>query len=367
MAVKAAHKVIELLPTRATEKTTHRKVYAHLTTKYDPPTYCNNSLHTKRPNAQTPPAYQWHLRYACACEEVLQRTSVNVKGMQIQLNSWKQLHDLLPCSGCAAGKMRKTNKATPFNYTDINQLVQTQLELKQNVTFVNNAVSRTAATTEQVNSRNEDVALDWAIVNKTALPGQPNVFAVFLDRNIGIVHTVCTTSRGLAGEALLHYIQQWGVPKNIHHDNAEEFLHGKFAEICKEKGIGQTQSAPYTPNQNPTEKYMDILVSGARSLLYTSGLQPDKFWTHAIQHRTLLQNFMALPGRCTPYELATGKQPNVSTLRIFGCEAMAYIERDKRKKFTPKTERCIYLGPTTAKNLFWAHPGKLCLRARIEK
>jgi len=108
--------------------------------------------------------------------------------------------------------MRKTNKATPFNYTDINQLA----------TFVNNAVSRTAATTEQVNSRNEDVALDWAIVNKTALPGQPNVFAVFLDRNIGIVHTVCTTSRGLAGEALLHYIQQWGVLKNIHHDNAEE-------------------------------------------------------------------------------------------------------------------------------------------------
>ena len=128
--------------------------------------------------------------------------------MQIQQNSWKQLHDLLPCSGCAAGKMRKTNKATPFNYTDINQLV-----LKQLVTFFNYAVSRTAATTEQINTRNEDVALDWAIVNKTALPGQPNVFAIFLDRNIGIVHTVCTTSRGLAGEALLHYIQQWGVPK----------------------------------------------------------------------------------------------------------------------------------------------------------
>ena len=132
--------------------------------------------------------------------------------------------------------MRKSNKATPFNYTDINQLVisTTQRVLKQQATLVNYAVSRTAATTEQIDSRNEDVALDWAIVNKTALPGQPNVFAVFLDRNIGIVHTVCTTSRGLAGEALLHYIQQWGVQKNIHHDNAEEFLHGKFAEICKD-------------------------------------------------------------------------------------------------------------------------------------
>ena len=224
--------------------------------------------------------------------------------------------------------MRKTNKATPFNYSTIQNL----------------AVSRTAATTEQVNSRNERVAVDWAIVNKTAISGEDNVFAVFEDTNIGIVHVVCTTSRGLAGEALLNYIQQWGTPKTIHHDNAEEFLKGKFKDICTQKGINQTQSAPYTPNQNPTEKYMDILVSGARSLLYTSGLQPAKFWTHAIQHRTLLQNCMALPGRCTPYELATGKQPNVSTLRIFGCEAMAYVERDKRKKFSPKTERCIYLG-----------------------
>ena len=337
MSVQQAHKVIQILPVEADKETQHRLVYAHLSTKYDPPTYQNHALHTKRPNAHTPPAYQWHLRYACACQEVLQRTQVNVKGMQVQQNSWKQLESLLPCSGCVPGKMRKTNKAQPFNYTDVQQLALVK-------TWVNNALSRTAATTEQINTRNDDVTVDWAIVNKTAIPGEPNVFAVYLDTNIGIVHTECTTSRGQAGETLLKYIQQWGVPKRIHHDNAEEFLNGNFAEICKEKGIKQTQSAPYTPNQNPTEKYMDILVSGARSLLFTAGLPPAKFWTHAVQHRTLLQNFMALPGRCTPYELATGKQPNVSTLRIFDCEAMAYIERDKRKKFSSKTERCIYLG-----------------------
>ena len=65
-------------------------------------------------------------------------------------------------------------------------------------------MSRTAATTEQVNSRNERVAVDWAIVNKTATPGEANNLAVFEDTNIGIVHVVCTTSRGRAGEALLN-------------------------------------------------------------------------------------------------------------------------------------------------------------------
>ena len=114
-------------------------------------------------------------------------------------------------------------------------------------------------------------------MNKTAIPGEGKVFAIFEDTNIGIVHVECTTSRGLAGEALLNYIQQWRTSKTIRHDNAEAFLKGKFKGICTQKGINQTQSAPYTPNQNPTEKYMDILVPGARSLLYTSGLQPAKF------------------------------------------------------------------------------------------
>jgi hypothetical protein len=56
---------------------------------------------------------------------------------------------------------------------------------------------------------------------------------------------------------------------------------------------------------------------------------------------------MALPGRCTPHEFTTGKQPDLTYLRIFGCESMAYdVEKTKRSKFEPKTERCIYLGPS---------------------
>ena len=160
-----------------------------------------------------------------------------------------------------------------------------------------------------------------------------NVFALFIDNNIGLVHVEFQLTRGQAGEALEGYIQQWRIPETIHHDNAQEFLHGTFAAICKTKGIRQKTSAPYTPNQNPAEKYMEILTSGTRSLLYTSGLSYEFFWEHALLHRAYLQNRMALPGRCTPFELATGKQPNLSYLRIFGCETLSYIEKTKRKKF----------------------------------
>ncbi len=48
--------------------------------------------------------------------------------------------------------------------------------------------------------------------------------------------------------------------------------------------------------------------------------------------------------RCTPYETKFGKRPNVSNFRVFGCEALAYIEKDKRHKLDFKVERTIYLG-----------------------
>ena len=34
----------------------------------------------------------------------------------------------------------------------------------------------------------------------------------------------------------------------------------------------------------------------------------------------------------------------MTNLRIFGCEALAYVEKGKRSKLQPKVERTIYLG-----------------------
>ena len=46
----------------------------------------------------------------------------------------------------------------------------------------------------------------------------------------------------------------------------------------------------------------------------------------------------------TPYELQTGKKPNVLYLRVWGCEAVSYVERDHRYKYDDRAERCIYIG-----------------------
>jgi hypothetical protein len=84
-------------------------------------------------------------------------------------------------------------------------------------------------------------------------------------------------------------------------------------------------------------------------MLYLSGLDPSKFWSDAIEARVEMQNIMASASDPTcAIEKATGVKPNIGGLRIFGCEALSYVEKDKRHKFDPKFERCINLGPSPA-------------------
>jgi hypothetical protein len=240
MSVKRGHQIIKMLPVNADKETTHQIVYLHKREPYDPPTYINSVLFNaaNRPDAKTPLAFHYHLRFGCASEVVLKQTQQHVCGMQVQKGSWKTLRSLLPCSACLAGKMRKQTHGTHArDYTDLNNL----------------ALSWTAGTDYKNVRPNEKVSVDWGIINKKAIAGQNNVFALYLDLNTGVVFAYPAQSRGLAGPSLLAYIQRYGPPETIVSDNAKEFTGGEFAEICKKQGITQERSAPYNPNQNPVE------------------------------------------------------------------------------------------------------------------
>ncbi len=46
----------------------------------------------------------------------------------------------------------------------------------------------------------------------------------------------------------------------------------------------------------------------------------------------------------TPKEKFTGKKPNVSHLRVFGCIAYVHVLDKKKSKLDPKTNKCIFIG-----------------------
>ena len=44
----------------------------------------------------------------------------------------------------------------------------------------------------------------------------------------------------------------------------------------------------------------------------------------------------------TPYEMWTGKRPELSFLKVWGCEA--YVKRLMSDKLTPKSDKCFFVG-----------------------
>ena len=69
------------------------------------------------------------------------------------------------------------------------------------------------------------------------------------------------------------------------------------------------------------------------------------FWSDAVRHQTELQNILPIKGRnIPPHELHTGEPPNVLHLRVWGCEAVSFVEKNLQYKFDDRTERCLYLG-----------------------
>ena len=124
----------------------------------------------------------------------------------------------------------------------------------------------------------------------------------------------------------------------IRSDNGTEFKNMKIEEWCDEEGIKHEFSATYTPQQNGVvERKNKTLITLARAMLddYSTS---EKFWAEAINTACHASN-RVYPHRLlkkTPYELITGKKPNISYFRVFGCKCFIY----KKKRLGKFESRC---------------------------
>lgn len=134
--------------------------------------------------------------------------------------------------------------------------------------------------------------------------------------------------------------------KCIQSDNGTEYTNNDFNKFLKQHGILRRLTVPYNPEQNGiAERKNRTLVSTARCLLIQSGLPPS-FWAEAINTANYIRNrcpSKSLNGK-TPYEMWTGKPPNVSTFKEFGCNVYC-LNRDRGKgKFDQRCKEGIFIG-----------------------
>lgn len=120
---------------------------------------------------------------------------------------------------------------------------------------------------------------------------------------------------------------------------------GPFALFCQEHGIVNQFTMPYTPQQNGVaERRNRTLMDMVRSMICNSSL-PEYLWTEALKTATHILN--RVPSKSvpkTPFELWTGRIPNLNYFKIWGCPAEAKIFNPQIKKLDSRTISCFFIG-----------------------
>ena len=154
-------------------------------------------------------------------------------------------------------------------------------------------------------------------------------------------------SRYLSTEAFLER-STGTVILNVRCGGELELTAGRMGDHLTSKGIALQRTVPYAHQQNgKSERYIRTLEEGGQALLADAGL-PMSFWLDAVLTRQYLLNRLptsTLPDNTTPFEIITnGRKPDLSHLRVWGCECYVAVPNEVRGKAGPKRFRAIFVG-----------------------
>ncbi|CAI7799914.1 unnamed protein product [Closterium sp. NIES-54] len=131
-------------------------------------------------------------------------------------------------------------------------------------------------------------------------------------------------------------------------DRGGEFLGKEFTDFVDGKGIVHNLTRPYTPQQNGmAEREMRTAVESVRTMLLHMGVQHH--WWHlalrqAVWVRKCLERSTTPPGT-TSYQLLTGKKPDLTLAREWGCMVQfMFPEQQRTGKLVPKARWGLHLG-----------------------
>ena len=114
-------------------------------------------------------------------------------------------------------------------------------------------------------------------------------------------------------------------------DNGTDY---EFNDYCRVVEIKRQTTTPYTPEQNGVvERKNQTIIEATCAMLHDQGLL--KFlWGEVANTVVYVQNrspHQALDFK-TPEEVFTGKKPDVSHFKIFGCPVYFHVPKEKRNK-----------------------------------
>jgi hypothetical protein len=153
----------------------------------------------------------------------------------------------------------------------------------------------------------------------------------------------------------------------VRSDNAPE-LENLFESWRQESGVQHESTVHYMSSQNgAVERSHQTIQNGTRAMLKDANL-PAELWVEAAQADVYIRNRVSngpiIDGlQVSPEEAFTGIKPSIKHLRVWGCQAVSYMNPDslpqgtRRDKFMDRGRHCVFLGyvdGTVKQWLFWA-------------
>ncbi|CAI7783340.1 unnamed protein product [Closterium sp. NIES-53] len=131
-------------------------------------------------------------------------------------------------------------------------------------------------------------------------------------------------------------------------DRGGEFLGKEFTDFVDGKGIVHDLTCLYTPQQNGmAEREMRMAVESVRTMLLHMGVQ-HHWWHLALRQAVWVRNCLersTTPPGTTPYQLLTGKKPDLTLARVWGCMVQFMVpEQQRGGKLAPKACWGLHLG-----------------------
>lgn len=123
-------------------------------------------------------------------------------------------------------------------------------------------------------------------------------------------------------------------------DNGLEFCIQKFDQLCRESGVKRHKTCPYTPQQNKISERMNrTIMDKVRSML---GLD-ESYWAEAASTAVYVIN--RSPSASIQFDIPeerwTGRSPDYSHFKSFGC--VAYVHQVKEKT-NSRAAKGIFVG-----------------------
>lgn len=180
--------------------------------------------------------------------------------------------------------------------------------------------------------------------------GKSKYFLTIVDDFSGMYFTAFLKRKNEACDVLSGFIIKYENQMNskvckIRSDCGLEFCNVEMSTFLGKRGIIHQKTVPYNSESNgKAERANRVLLDRARIILYESGLSLS-FWAEAIAYATRISNVTPRSGKPKiPYEIWSGKKPNLNYLKKFGCVVYFHVPKVLRRKFDIPGKRGILLG-----------------------